>query len=68
MAELNEVSVLHPGGVVTRDQVAAFQAMEAQILEAIAAARTAGVPQGLIVAVLHGQAHMHTNIMIGAAP
>lgn len=67
MVELSKVEVLHPGGVVTREQVAAFSAMEAQILESIAAARAAGVPQGLIVAVLHGQAHLHTSLMIGAA-
>lgn len=61
------VAVLHAGGVVSRDQVEAFKVMEAAIIQAIATAYAAGVPRGLVVALLHGQAHLHTYQMIGAA-
>jgi len=67
-SQASKVAVLHAGGVVSRDQVEAFKAMEAQIIQAIAGAYAAGVPRGLVVALLHGQAHLHTSQMIGEAP
>lgn len=56
-----------PGGVVTRDQQAELHAMERAIMAAVERAKDAGVPQGLIVAILHGQAHQQTAIMIKRA-
>ncbi len=53
------------GGVVTRDQQEALITLEATVMQAIQGAQDAGVPQGLIVAVLHGHAHQQTAIMIG---
>ncbi len=52
-----------PGGVFSREQVAAFEAFEAAFLSAIADAKGAGVPQGLIVAILHGHATRETLMM-----
>ncbi len=65
MTQVASVAVLHAGGVVTRDQQHALVAMEKQILEAVSAAKDAGVPQGFIVAVLHGHAQVQTNTMMG---
>lgn len=62
------VSVIHPGGVVTRSQQEELTAMEANIIAAVASAKTAGVPQGLIVAVLHAHALIQTTKMIEDAP
>ncbi|VVP89763.1 hypothetical protein PS918_03118 [Pseudomonas fluorescens] len=38
--------------------------LDATIAKAIDAAKAAGLPQGLIVAVLHGHAQLQTNIMM----
>lgn len=61
------VSVLSPGGVVTREQQRSLAAMESDALGAIAMAKRAGVPQGLIVAMLHAIALQETQAMIDAA-
>ncbi|MFL1551099.1 MULTISPECIES: hypothetical protein [Pseudomonas] len=42
----------------------AFGPKDSAIAKAIDAAKTAGLPQGIIVAVLHGQAHSQTAIMV----
>jgi len=39
--------------------------LDAAIAKAIDAAKAAGLPQGLVVAVLHGQTHSQTAIMVG---
>jgi hypothetical protein len=39
--------------------------LDSAIAKAIDTAKTAGLPQGIIVAVLHGQAHSQTAIMVG---
>ena len=54
-----------PGGVVSRDQQAALHQFERILMAAVQDAKDAGVPQGLIVAVLHGHATQQTNIMTG---
>lgn len=38
--------------------------LDATIAKAIDAAKAAGLPQELVVAVLHGQAQVQTNIMV----
>jgi hypothetical protein len=38
--------------------------LDAAIAKAIAAAKSAGLPQGLVVAILHGQAHAQTHEMV----
>jgi hypothetical protein len=62
---VEHVPILHPGGVVTRDQQQQLIDMERTILDAISAAKAAGVPQGLIVAVVHAQATIQTDQLIG---
>ncbi len=52
-------------GEVTRKVAAAVRAMDAVIIEAINFAKEKGVPQGLIVGLLHGYAHAQTAEMMG---
>ncbi|MBC3375783.1 hypothetical protein HU762_17675 [Pseudomonas sp. SWRI92] len=40
--------------------------LDSAIAKAVDAARAAGLPQGLIVAELHGHAHAQTHIMVKA--
>jgi len=49
---------------MTPEQRRAFEQADVQIVEAINAAKDAGVAQGLIVAMLHGHAHMQTSAMV----
>lgn len=52
-----------PGGIVTREQQEELRVCDPAIVRAVVAAREAGVPQGLIVALLHG--HAETARMVG---
>ncbi|SEC00319.1 hypothetical protein SAMN05216205_1207 [Pseudomonas mohnii] len=38
--------------------------LDTAIAKAIDAAKAAGLPQGLVVSILHGHAHLQTNIMV----
>ncbi|MBA5956254.1 hypothetical protein GIB64_02325 [Pseudomonas lactis] len=38
--------------------------LDAAIAKAIDSAKSAGLPQGLVVAILHGQAHAQTHEMV----
>ena len=58
------VTQLYTGGIVTREQKEALEAMDFQIVQAINNAKIAQVPQGLIVAVLHGHDFKETKIML----
>ena len=51
-------------GGITTDQLIAFNAMCDSVSKAVGDAKDAGVPQGLIVSVLHGHAHHETAEMI----
>lgn len=62
----SKVTQVHPGGIFTRDQQQALEAMATALEQAILKAKDAGVPQGLIVAVLHGNAQFETTKMIQA--
>lgn len=54
-----------PGsGAMTAEQRRVFALADAEIVRAINDAKSAGVPQGLIVALLHGQAHRQTAEMM----
>lgn len=55
---------IHAGGIVSRDEQQALVELDAAICKAIDDAKAAGVPQGLIVATLHGHAAAQTLIMI----
>ena len=57
--------VAMPGtGAMTAEQRRVFEATDAAFVAAIQAAKDAGVPQGLIVALLHGHAHQQTAAMM----
>lgn len=57
---------LFPGGLVSREQQDELHACDHAIVRAVTAAREAGVPQGLIVALLHGHAHAETARMVAS--
>lgn len=63
MNTTDRVLQLHQGDVSRRTAVA-LEAMDAAIVEALKAAKDAGVPQGLIVGLLHGFAHRETAVMM----
>lgn len=60
-------NVLHLPEPFTASQAAAFSRLGLAIEPAIAAAKDAGVPQGLIVALLHALAHRETAEMLEQA-
>lgn len=43
---------------------AAVSALDKAIADAVDAAKSAGLPQGLVVSLLHGHAQVQTNIMV----
>jgi len=61
------VHSLFPGGVVSREQHQAMHDFDRDIARCIDAAKAGDVPQGLIVALLHGHAHQQTAEMVGLA-
>ena len=61
---LDNVITVFPGGVLSREQVSAFNAFAETIAAAINEVKSADVPQGLIVAILHGHAHQETRRMM----
>ncbi|MNE87128.1 hypothetical protein D3C80_1842920 [compost metagenome] len=46
------------------DVVGATNALDAALIKAIDEAKAAGLPQGLVVAILHGHAHAETHRMV----
>ena len=58
------VIALPNSGLMTAEQRRTFEATDAAFVAAIDAAKEAGVPQGLIVALLHGHAHQQTAAMM----
>lgn len=53
--------------VVSREQQAELHLMEQVIMDSVERAKSVGVPQGLIVAILHEQAYQQTVIMVERA-
>ncbi|MCE0850538.1 hypothetical protein LU689_11500 [Pseudomonas asiatica] len=51
---------------VSMDIVHAVAEFDAALVKAIDAAKEAGLPQGLLVGLLHGHAHAQTDIMVKA--
>ncbi|WP_434575042.1 hypothetical protein J3P88_10285 [Pseudomonas sp. Z3-6] len=49
---------------MSQDINKALTELDSTIAKAVDAARAAGLPQGLIVAELHGHAHAQTHIMV----
>lgn len=44
--------------------VSAINALDAAVIKAIGEVKAAGLPQGLIVAILHGHTHAETHRMV----
>jgi len=65
-AHVAEVLALSSGNVSRRTDVA-VRAMDDAIVAAINAAKNAGVPQGLIVGLLHSYAHDQTAALVNGA-
>jgi hypothetical protein len=65
-AHVAEVLALSSGKVSRRTDVA-VRAMDDAIVAAINAAKDAGVPQGLIVGLLHSYAHDQTAALVNGA-
>ena len=63
VSDHKNVSLL-PNGTLTPAALAALRDMDKAFCAAINLAVKSGVPQGLIVAMLHGHAHVQTEIMV----
>ncbi len=53
-------------GQMTAEQLNMYRLTGEKIASAIEQAKSAGVPQGLIVAMLHGHAHVETSKMVAS--
>ncbi len=58
------VTTLHAGGIVNREQLAAFNEFNQEICDSLERVLEAGVPIGFAVACLHGQLHLLTQRML----
>ncbi|WP_100633230.1 hypothetical protein [Pseudomonas qingdaonensis] len=63
---MGNVTRLHHALPLSQDIIEALTELDGAIAKAIDAAKAAGLPQGLIVAELHGHAHAQTHSMVKA--
>lgn len=61
---MNNVTRLRHVLPMSPDINVAVSALDKAIADAVDAAKTAGLPQGLIVSLLHGHAHAQTHQMV----
>ena len=61
---MNKVTRLRHALPLGQDINAAVSALDKAIADAVDAAKSAGLPQGLIVSLLHGHAHAQTHQMV----
>lgn len=61
---MNNVTRLRRVLPLPEDVVAATNALDAAVLKSIDEAKAAGLPQGLLAAILHGHAHAETHKMV----
>jgi hypothetical protein len=61
---MSTVTRLYHALPLSSEIVKAINNLDKSMCKAINAAKAAGLPQGLIVALLHGQAQAQTNIMV----
>ena len=61
---MNNVTRLHHALPLSPAINQAVTELDCAIAKAIDAAKAAGLPQGLVVSLLHGHAQMQTNIMM----
>lgn len=62
---MSNVTRLRHALPMSQDINKALVDLDSAIAKAIDTAKAAGLPQGIIVAVMHGQAHSQTAIMVG---
>lgn len=63
---MGNVTRLHHALPLSQDITKSLADLDSAIAKAIDAAKAAGLPQGLIVAELHGHAHAQTHSMVKA--
>ncbi|SEB79510.1 hypothetical protein SAMN05216178_2285 [Pseudomonas saponiphila] len=61
---MGNVTRLHHALPLSQDINKALTELDSAIAKAIEDAKSAGLPQGLVVALLHGQAHSQAVIMV----
>lgn len=61
---MGDVTRLRHALLLSQDINTVLTELDSAIAKAIDAAKAAGLPQGLIVAELHGHAQVQTNIMV----
>jgi hypothetical protein len=61
---MGNVSRLHHALPMSPDINKAVTDLDSAIAKAVSAAKDAGLPQGLVVSLLHGHAQVQTNIMV----
>lgn len=62
---MSKVTRLHHALPLPADVVVATNALDSALIKAIDAAKEAGLPQGLLVAILHGHTYAETRKMVG---
>lgn len=63
---MSNVTRLHHALPLPPDVVAAINGLDASLIKAIDESKAAGLPQGMIVALLQGHAHAETHKMVKA--
>ena len=61
---MSNVTRLHHALPLPPDVGASIKDLDDALVQAIKAAKAAGLPQGLIVSLLHGHAHFQTGLMV----
>ncbi|MGE6473229.1 hypothetical protein [Serratia proteamaculans] len=61
---MNNVTCLRHALPLSQDISNALTDLDSAIAKAVSATKDAGLPQGLVVSVLHGHAQVQTNIMV----
>ncbi|WP_347900759.1 hypothetical protein [Pseudomonas purpurea] len=61
---MSNVTRLHHALPLSPEIQSAVNALDIAIAKAVGAAKAAGLPQGLVVSLLHGHAQVQTNIMV----
>ena len=63
---MSNVTRLRHALPMSQDINKALTDLDSAIAKAVDAARSAGLPQGIVVAILHGQAHAETARMVSS--
>lgn len=61
---MSNVTRLHHALPISQDINKALTDLDSAIAKAISAAKDTGLPQGLVVSLLHGHAQVQTNIIV----